>query len=147
MGMGREGEGEGKGEGEGEGSVDRPPKVRHLAPVVVNTSGWVKGLGFELLQELVRSIRPARVVEICTRTKRDIDPEGPWAMATTALASIDQWEGGGGREEEGEKGEKGGKGDGLGPNAHAHATSPSTRSKISAADMRGLSWLVFGNRW
>ena len=38
---------------------------RGWPPLVVNTHGWVKGLGFDLLTQLLRLVAPTHAVQVC----------------------------------------------------------------------------------
>uniref|UniRef100_A0ACD5VGA6 Uncharacterized protein n=1 Tax=Avena sativa TaxID=4498 RepID=A0ACD5VGA6_AVESA len=47
-----------------------------VLPLIVNTPGWVKGTGFDMLVEMLRYICPTIVVQICTRMQRKNLPDG-----------------------------------------------------------------------
>ena len=85
-----------------------------LAPLVINTPGWVKGLGFEVLDRLVRRVRPKHLVQLTTGTARDLPSpaESGWEELGLAVRL---------------------------PPAHSHGPP----SGVSAADTRSLMWLSF----
>ncbi|QDZ20713.1 polynucleotide 5'-hydroxyl-kinase [Chloropicon primus] len=88
-------------------------RSRNLAPLVVNTPGWVKGLGFEILDRMVRQIQPKHVVQLCTNTGKDLPREqADWRGLGLSLYY---------------------------PPAHEH----NAPSGVSAVDMRSLMWLSF----
>ncbi|PNT70099.1 hypothetical protein BRADI_2g05357v3 [Brachypodium distachyon] len=47
-----------------------------VLPLIVNTPGWVKGTGFDMLVEMLRYICPTIVVQIRTRRQRKNLPDG-----------------------------------------------------------------------
>ncbi|KAM0865631.1 hypothetical protein ACQ4PT_043135 [Festuca glaucescens] len=47
-----------------------------VLPLIVNTPGWVKGTGFDMLVEMLRYICPTIVVQIRTRMQRKNLPDG-----------------------------------------------------------------------
>ncbi|XP_047061046.1 polynucleotide 5'-hydroxyl-kinase NOL9-like [Lolium rigidum] len=47
-----------------------------VLPLIVNTPGWVKGTGFDMLVEMLRYICPTVVVQIRTRMQRKNLPDG-----------------------------------------------------------------------
>ena len=91
--------------------------VDHLVPLVINTPGWVKGLGFEILDRIVQQVRPNHVVELCTNTAKDLP-----------------------KEESGWK-------DNLGLRIHyLQAHKFSAPNGVSALDVRSLMWLSFSHQ-
>jgi polynucleotide 5'-kinase involved in rRNA processing len=56
-------------------------------PLVVNTPGWVKGMGLSMLADLVQAVRPATVLNLQSGNARKDLPAGPfWAVAGASLA-------------------------------------------------------------
>ncbi|CAH9095862.1 unnamed protein product [Cuscuta epithymum] len=45
-------------------------------PVVINTPGWVKGIGYELLVDILKYTSPSHVVKICISSQSKNLPEG-----------------------------------------------------------------------
>ena len=40
-----------------------------IPPLIINTDGWVKGMGYEMLSSIIDSIRPGQIVQILGQTK------------------------------------------------------------------------------
>ncbi|OAY66227.1 Polynucleotide 5'-hydroxyl-kinase NOL9, partial [Ananas comosus] len=47
-----------------------------MPPLIINTPGWVKGTGFDLLVEMLRYISPTMVVKLCISTRSKNLPNG-----------------------------------------------------------------------
>lgn len=48
--------------------------VGRSAPVIVNTCGWVRGLGLELLVEIIRAVKPDQIVNLqSTNLRQNVD--------------------------------------------------------------------------
>ncbi|XP_076930964.1 polynucleotide 5'-hydroxyl-kinase NOL9-like [Bidens hawaiensis] len=45
-------------------------------PLIVNTPGWVKGIGYDVLVDMLQDITPSHVVNICISSKRKNLPSG-----------------------------------------------------------------------
>lgn len=45
-------------------------------PMIINTPGWVKGIGYEILVEILKHTSPSHVVNICISAKKKNLPEG-----------------------------------------------------------------------
>jgi polynucleotide 5'-hydroxyl-kinase GRC3/NOL9 len=91
----------------GSGSID------HLVPLVINTQGWVKGLGFDILDRLVQHIKPRHVVQLCTNTPKDLPKDDSWKASAGSLVY------------------------------YLQGHSFSAPSSMSALDTRSLAWLSF----
>ncbi|KAJ3371388.1 Polynucleotide 5'-hydroxyl-kinase nol9 [Allomyces arbusculus] len=70
-------------------------KERRVVPLVVNTLGWVRGFGFELLKEALAEVAPTHVLHLVGAADRDQIPVHellePWlsvAAAASAGASV-----------------------------------------------------------
>lgn len=46
------------------GSVANDGRSQCWPPLIVNTHGWVKGLGLDLLADILRCVRPSHVVRL-----------------------------------------------------------------------------------
>ncbi|EIE24487.1 hypothetical protein COCSUDRAFT_40871 [Coccomyxa subellipsoidea C-169] len=107
------------------------------APLVINTCGWIKGLGFDLLADLLQNAGPSHVVLLQTANpRRNLPAEIFWAPAGSpaqvpAPACVLQLQAVGQ----------------LPPAPAAPAQqlpgAPPAPKKLSAAETRSLSWLVW----
>ena len=87
--------------------------AQNMAPLVINTPGWVKGLGFDILDRLVNSFAPKHVVQLCTDSAKDLPKDQPdWKELGSSIHC---------------------------PPAHGH----SAPGGFSAVDSRSLLWLSF----
>jgi polynucleotide 5'-hydroxyl-kinase GRC3/NOL9 len=92
-------------------------KERKNIPLIINTDGWVKGMGFEILSSLINACRPTNIVQLVGSTKTkffDLTPhassdrnihvvetsggciydtsnQSPEMSRTTSLASMESW--------------------------------------------------------
>lgn len=55
-------------------------KVKRI-PLVINTHGWLKGVGYELLVRLLSHIRPTHVVQVCSQAQGKNLPRGKFWVA------------------------------------------------------------------
>ncbi|GJW75342.1 polynucleotide 5'-hydroxyl-kinase NOL9 [Tanacetum coccineum] len=57
-------------------------------PLIVNTPGWVKGIGYDVLVDMLKHIAPSHVVNICISAKRKNLPSGAfWSQDGDAGAA------------------------------------------------------------
>ncbi|PWA71590.1 Pre-mRNA cleavage complex II Clp1 [Artemisia annua] len=57
-------------------------------PLIVNTPGWVKGIGYDVLVDILKHISPSHVVNICISAKRKNLPSGAfWSQDGDAGAA------------------------------------------------------------
>ena len=85
----------------------------HLVPLVINTQGWVKGLGFDILDRLIQQIKPRHIVQLCTNTSKDLPKDESWKAATGSCVY------------------------------YLQGHSFSAPASMSALDTRSLAWLSF----
>ena len=87
--------------------------LSNLVPLVINTPGWVKGLGFDILNRIVHHVQPHHIVQLCTNTAKDLPKDSAdWKSLGLTVHQI---------------------------GAHEHAAP----GGASAVDMRSLMWLSF----
>lgn len=96
---------------------ERIRQERKNIPLIINTDGWVKGMGFEILSSLINVCRPGNIVQLVGSTKTkffdltphassdrtihvvetsggciyDMSNQSPEMSRTTSLASMDSW--------------------------------------------------------
>ncbi|KAK9860421.1 hypothetical protein WJX84_005725 [Apatococcus fuscideae] len=57
-------------------------------PLLVNTPGWVKALGLDLLSDCIRALQPSHIVNLCTENPNKNVPQGPfWAESSLGLGT------------------------------------------------------------
>lgn len=61
---------------------------QQLPPLVVNTHGWVKGMGFDVLAELLQGLPVTHMIQIAaSNPKKNLPPGSFWLSAPAAVAS------------------------------------------------------------
>ncbi|XP_023768224.1 polynucleotide 5'-hydroxyl-kinase NOL9 [Lactuca sativa] len=58
-------------------------------PLIINTPGWVKGIGYDVLVDMLNHIAPSHVVNICVSAKSKNLPSGTfWSQDTDAAKEV-----------------------------------------------------------
>nr|GEV97542.1 probable myosin-binding protein 5 [Tanacetum cinerariifolium] len=69
-------------------SSTRPSPSNSGVPLIVNTPGWVKGIGYDVLVDILKHVTPSHVVNICISAKRKNLPSGAfWSQDGDAGAA------------------------------------------------------------
>lgn len=76
--------------------ANKDTKCVEKLPLIVNTDGWIKGMGFEILSSIVDIVRPGHIVQLLGSTRSkffDLTPharEGRSIHVTEALGKVSQ---------------------------------------------------------
>lgn len=70
-------------------SSDHENSRKPLLPLVINTSGWVKGAGYEILVEMLRCFATTHVVQLCLSAQRKNLPRGHfWLDGSSQMSEV-----------------------------------------------------------
>ncbi|GIL99193.1 hypothetical protein Vretimale_4416 [Volvox reticuliferus] len=130
-------------------------------PLVVNTHGWVKGLGFDLLTQLLRVVAPTHIIQIRGRSERKNLPRGAFwcdlreaqaaASAPLALMTLETLvntgpQTPGGQGAAGGRGPSGSAAAGGSGGGGAGSSSGVTLRPLKAVESRALAWHAWAKR-
>jgi hypothetical protein len=113
-------------------ALDDSPYSKFTLPLVVNTDGWIKSMGLEVLTTVIATTQPSHVIHLCTDKNKDLPalyqlgavPNTKAPTSTTTSEGITPHD--------------------TNSNTKIFTLKPvrNTASKIAAVDLRNLRWVI-----